>query len=300
MPPTTPGYTFDAGPYFQQVCAPDPVNINLNTLSLLDYDSLVTLSVSGLPAGANAIFSANPILPSESSTLMIETANITDGGFYDVEITAIASGGDTLVRNITFDLVISNFSAVMPTSPANGSSGVVEVPTFEWVGSPNANAYEIEIANNPSFAPSTILETATVVSVTTFSPSVLLEKNELYFWRIRPINECGFGPYSAPQGFHTEVFECAVFESNDIPINISSVGLPVIESTLIINAEGAINDLNISNLKGSHDQVKHLDVSLISPDNTEVLLFSNICGLATTFDMKLDDEAPTEIQCPPQ
>ena len=298
--PTTAGYTFDAGPYFQQICVPEAITINLSTLSLLDYDSLVTLSVSGLPAGANAIFSSNTILPSESATLTIETDNIVDEGFYDIEITAIAAGGETLVRNVTFDLVLNDFSAMAPVSPENGSSGVSEVPVFEWVGSPNANSYDIDIATNPSFAPGTILESATGLTATSFTPTVILEKNELYFWRIRSHNECGDGAYFAPQAFHTEVFECAVFESTNVPLNISSVGTPVVESTMVINSTGEVNDLNIINLKGTHDQVKHLDVSLISPDgNTEVLLFSEICGIATSFDMSLDDEAPTGIQCPP-
>ncbi len=297
--PTTAGYAFDAGPYFQQVCVPNDVVIGLNTISLLDYDSLLNFSISGLPAGANPIFSANPILPSEGAVLTIETEDITEEGFYDIEITAIAIGGDTIKRNVTFDLVLNDFSAISLESPANGSSSVEEVPTFTWIGSPNANSYDIEIASSPSFAPGTILDFATGLTTTDFTPSIVLEKNNLYFWRIRPHNECGYGDFSVPQGFHTEVFECAVFESNNVPLAISAIGTPVIESTLVVNTDGAINDLNIRRLKGSHDLVQHLDVSLISPDNTEVLLFSDICGVATTFNMGLDDESPLDIQCPP-
>ncbi len=297
---TTPGYTFDAGPYFQQVCVPDDVVINLSTLSLLGYDSLLNISISGLPTGANPIFSANPILPSEGGgVLTIETSNIVDEGFYDLEFTVIANEGDTIIRNVTFDLVLNDFSTISLESPANGSSGVAEVPTFTWVGSPNANSYDIEVANNPSFAPGTILDFATGLTTTTFTPSVVLEKNNLYFWRIRPQNECGYGDFSTPQGFHTEVFECAIFESNNVPLNISGIGTPIVESTLVVPSSGAINDLNIQKIKGSHDLVQHLDVSLIGPDDTEVLLFSDICGVATAFNMGLDDESPLDIQCPP-
>jgi subtilisin-like proprotein convertase family protein len=296
---TTPGYTLDAWPYFQQRCVPDNVIIDLSTLSLLGYDSLVSFSVSGLPAGANPIFSANPIVPSENATLTIETEDVVDEGFYDIEISAIAAGGDTLVRNITFTLVLNDFSAITLESPANGSSGVTEVPTFTWIGSPNANTYDIEIADNPSFAPGTIIESATGLTTTSYTPSIVLEKNKLFFWRIRPQNECGYGDYSALLGFHTEVFECSVFESSNVPLNISSVGTPIIESTMVINTQGAINDLNVKKIKGSHDLLQHLDVWLLSPDSTEVLLFSDICGVTTTFNMGLDDQSPLEIQCPP-
>ncbi|MFT5765930.1 MAG: hypothetical protein ACI8X3_003368, partial [Saprospiraceae bacterium] len=295
---TTPGYTLDAWPYYQQRCVPDNVVIDLSTLSLLDYDSLVSFSVSGLPAGANPVFSTNPILPSESATLTIETANIVDEGFYDIQITAMALGGDTIIRNVTFNLVLSDFSALTLQTPVNGSSGVSESPEFTWIGSPNANTYDIEIATSPSFAPGTLLESATGLTTTSYTASVILEKNQLYFWRIHPSNECGYGSYSVPQGFHTEVFECAVFVSDNVPLNISAIGLPVVESILVINTTGAINDLNVKKIKGSHDLVKHIDVSLISPDNTEVVLFSNDCGIATLFNMALDDEAPLDdIQC---
>ena len=59
------------------------------------------------------------------------------------------------------------------------------------------------------------------------------------------------------------------------------------------------SDLNITNIKGQHDLVKHLDVSLISPEGTEVLLFTDLCGNNQFFDFGLDDEAPDPIPCPP-
>ncbi len=295
--PSTPGFAFDAGPYSQQSCAPDDILIELNTLSLLDYDSLVTFSVSGLPAGANAIFSSNPVTPADNATLTIETANIVDEGFFAIDITAIAQGGDTLVRPATFTIVLNDFSAVQPVSPANGSAAISELPTFTWDGSPNAFTYDIEIATNPSFAPGTIIETATT-NLTTYTPTIVLDKNTLYFWRIRPKNVCGDGEYSVPQGFHTEVFVCSTHESTNVPLNISGVGTPVVESTLVINSQGEINDLNVTKLKGAHDWVEHIDAHLISPDGVEVLLFSDICGASTIFNLGLDDQAPSDIQCP--
>ncbi len=292
------GYAFSAGPFNQQVCAPDDVVFNLNTISLLDYDSPVTFSVEGLPTGAVANFSSNPVVPSEDLTLNIDITSVTDEGFYDIEVIGIAAGGDTLVRPLTFDIVLNDFSALAPVGPANGSSGVTELPTFTWDPSPNAVSYDIEIASSPSFAPGTIIESATGIIGSSFEPASVLEKNNLFFWRVRASNECGPGAFSVPQGFHTELFECATF-GTEIAVNISGVGTPTIESPLVINSQGTVNDLNVINLKGAHDLVQHLDVSLIGPDNTEVLLFSEICGVATVFNLGLNDEAPDDIQCPP-
>ncbi len=295
--PDAPGYAFSAGPFNQQICVPEDIVIDLNTISLLDYDSLITFSVDGLPAGATPVFSTNPVTPSENATLTIDTENITDEGFFSIDIQAIAQGGDTLIRTVTFDLVINDFTAMAPVSPANGSSGNIESPEYTWQGTPNATEYEIQIASSPSFEASTIVETA-ITSNTSFNPTQILETSELYFWRIRAINECGAGEFTVPQAFHTEVFECSSFK-NEIPANISGIGTPTIESELVVNSQGEINDLNVTKVKGSHDLVQHLDVSLVAPDNTEVLLFSDICGVATVFNLGLDDEAPLEIQCPP-
>lgn len=297
--PDAPGYAFSAGPFSQQACAPSAISYDLNTISLLGYDSLINFSVSGLPAGANALFSKNPALPSEGSVLTIETANITDEGLHTIDIQAIATGGDTLVRTVTFDIVLNDFSDMIPVSPANGSSGIDEVPAFSWDPSPNAIFYDIEIADSPTFSPTSIIETAAGLTNPTYTPEIVLEKNTLYFWRIRAENECGKGTFTAPQGFHTQIFTCSSFESINVPVGISGVGTPTVESTLVINSQGDVNDLNIKNVKGAHNLVRHLDLSLVGPDETEVVLFSGICGVATVFNMGLDDEASLDIQCPP-
>ena len=60
-----------------------------------------------------------------------------------------------------------------------------------------------------------------------------------------------------------------------------------------------INDLNVTKVKGNHDKVNHLDVSLVSPSDTEVILFSDVCITTSTFNAGFDDEAPNNISCPP-
>jgi len=269
-------------------------------LSLLGYDSLVSFTVNGLPNGAIPVFSANPTLPSEGSILTIETDNVTEEGNYELEIIAIAPNADTAYRTVFFDIVNSDFSDFEPLFPENGSSGVSELPLFEWIGTPNANAYSIEIATNPIFGDS-IIDSGTGITGTSYTPSIVLEKNKLYFWRISAYNECGSKYYEDIQAFHTETFECASYESNNVPVNISNVGTPTIESSLVIPIDGIINDLNVSQVKGNHDRVNHIDVSLISPANTEVELFGGVCVTSSSFDLGLDDEAPAQVgsQCPP-
>lgn len=298
IPASESGYALNVFPYDQQVCIPDPAFVHLDMFSLLGYDSLVSFTINGLPEGAVPVFSANPALPSEGSTLTIETDNVTEEGIYALEITATAPNADTSYRTVFIKIVNSDFSGFEPLTPVNGSSGVSELPTFSWAGTPNADAYSIEIATSPVFGDS-IVDSATGIAATSYTPSIVLEKSTLYFWRIFAYNECGSKVYEDIQAFHTETFLCANYESVNVPINISNVGTPTIESAIIIPVDGNINDLNITKVKGNHDKVNHIDVSLISPANTEVVLFGGVCIATSTFNAGFDDEAPSEIQCPP-
>jgi subtilisin-like proprotein convertase family protein len=57
--------------------------------------------------------------------------------------------------------------------------------------------------------------------------------------------------------------------------------------------------LNVAKIKGEHDLLKHLRVTLISPSGTSVKLFENICGNVSQFNFGLNDEAAFPIACPP-
>ena len=297
IPASQPGYALNVSPYSQRICAPDPGIINLEMMSLLGYDSLVSFEVSGLPPGAVPVFSLNPALPSEGSLLSIETENAEEG-IFEMEIMATAPNLDTAYRTVVIEIVEFEFPTFAPVEPMNGSAGVTELPTFLWMGSVNAESYNIEIATSPVFGNS-IVEAAYEITDTSYIPTGLLEKNTLYFWRISSNNVCGTKYFDQIQAFHTETLSCTNYESLDVPINISNIGTPTIESNIIIPIDGTISDLNVVGLKGSHDAVNHIDVSLTSPANTEVDLFGGVCFTSTSFNLGLDDAAPSGVLCPP-
>ena len=280
------------------ICLPDPAVFDISTSSILGYDSLLNFQVNGLPPNAEASFSQNPLTPSETAQLTIDLDAVTEEGIYTLEILAITPGADTSYRYVDIELVYSNFEDVALIGPADGNNGVEELPTFTWVGSPYANSYEIEIATSPAFG-TTIFETASGITLTSYTPSQLLKKNTAYFWRVRPVNICGPGDYTRIYALHTETLSCAAYSSEDGPLFISAQGLPSVESIIDINASGTINDFNIPKIKGRHDLIKHIDLSLISPAGTEVLLFSDLCGNTTLLDIGFDDQAPSDIPCPP-
>jgi subtilisin-like proprotein convertase family protein len=74
---------------------------------------------------------------------------------------------------------------------------------------------------------------------------------------------------------------------------------PTIESTIEVTESGTISDINIPFLKANYQPVKSLKISLISPMGTEVVLYDQTCGNTVNMSIGFDDEAPSEITCPP-
>ena len=300
--PTIPGYTFSVGPFDQKVCLPDDAVLEINTLSLLDYDSLIQVEIlSGLPAGAVANFSSNSIVPSENATLTIDMENVTVGGIYPIQIQAHVPGEDTIIQEIQVEVVATDFSDLETLTPANQDQGVSELPNFTWNPSAAAQQYIIEVATSPTFDNNTIVDMATV-NGNSYQIGVQLEVSSVYYWRLRPLNECLDGTWSPIKAFATKSFSCNTEKSTHPSIVISANGTPTIESIINVPTDGIINDLNIVQILGNHTSLKELEVSLTSPDGTEVILFSELPCNSSTIVMGLDDEAADAINenCPPQ
>ncbi|HFB99936.1 MAG TPA: hypothetical protein ENJ53_03940, partial [Phaeodactylibacter sp.] len=298
VPPTQPGFAYFITPNLQAVCLPDNATIDIVTDSLFGYNDAITYHItSAIPTGIIASFSANPALPSEGSVLTLDMSNYTFSDTFEVTIQAIASGLDTAYRTVTVRTIGNNFLDLAMESPADGATGAPELQQFSWHSGQSAEQYFIQIARSPTFEASTI-HAEMMTTDTFFSPPTQLDISRPYYWRVRGFNECGAQDFLPTQSLHTLVFSCETYENNASQ-NISSAGLPTIEHKITVSSGGAISDLNVAKIKGYHNNMNHLDVSLISPVGTEVLLFSNQCLISTNFDFGLDDEAAQEINCPP-
>ena len=298
---TTPNYSLAIAPNTQQVCLPDVVELEINTVSLLDYEEPINMSiVEGLPSDAVATFSNNPIQPGENAQLNIDFGDVLVEDTYEVLVEAIAPDADTTYRTITLTTVSNDFSTMELLSPADGTSGASGTPTFIWDTSVDADFYDIQIATNPSFSAESLVEEATGLTVSEYIPSIILEENTLYYWRVIPFNECGFGKGPTVKAFHTESLSCGSNLGEDTPIFITSSGAPTVESKINILDDGTISDINIPKLQGSHEFFSDISVTLTSPAGTVVTLFAGKCAnFNGTFNLTLDDEAPDAFSCPP-
>jgi len=299
-PPTSPGFTLNISNQYQQICVPGAAQVELMTDTLLGFDSLVTFDIlEGLPDNVVIAFSANPVTAGGASTLSLDMNNVTEDGVFEVVLRAVAPGADTVLQTLIFSIVNNDFSALQLLQPANGVSDIGFLTDFSWTDLSNADFYDFELATDPTFAAEFILDSASGLTEGNYTPVVSLAENELYFWRVRPSNECGTAAFSAPFAFHTFTVACSPFSSSDVPVTIPAAGTPTVTSELTVLDNGIINDLNVTKVKGFHDAVPDLEIRLVSPEGTKVVLMSAQCGNTSIFDVGFDDEAPFEIQCPP-
>jgi len=87
------------------------------------------------------------------------------------------------------------------------------------------------------------------------------------------------------------------FSSSDTPIVIDSSGTPTITSSLSVSGlTGSITDVNVEfNITHTYDE--DLQVTLIAPDGTRVLLVSQVGGSDDNFtNTQLDDDASVHIE----
>ncbi|MFK7771244.1 MAG: reprolysin-like metallopeptidase, partial [Saprospiraceae bacterium] len=297
-PPSQPGFSYFTTPNFQEICLPESAMVDIVTDSLLGYNDAITYNITTtLPTGITSTFSANPALPSEGSSLILDLSNYGIPDTFDITIQAIAMGLDTSYRTVTIQTIGNDFSDLVIETPTDGATGVPELQQFNWHSAQFADQYFIQIARSPTFDPSTIHEQI-ITTDTFFSPTTQLEVSTPYYWRVQASNECGDQDFLPTRSFHTLVFACEVYENNTSE-TIPSTGQATIENKITVPVGGSISDVNISKIRGNHSNMNHLDVSLISPQQTEVVLFSNICLITTNFDFGLNDEAAQSIICPP-
>lgn len=298
--PAQPSFTFGLAADVSTICLPGTFSTDILSAGVLGFNSPVNLSIDGnFPPGATASFTQNTITPGQPSTLNIDLHQVAVAGTFVFNVKAVVSGNtDTLVRPVTLSLLRNDFSGLALDLPLDGSQNLGLIQSVYWNKGLDAKTYDVQVSKSATF--DVILATKTNTALDTFKIPVQLEKSTAYYWRVRPINECGAADWTDPFFFSTYVENCNSFTANDLPKVISANGTPTIESKIVINAGGTISDVNITKIKGNHEFFKDLNARLISPAGTEVVLFADKCGNTNgPFDFGLDDVAPGGFICPP-
>lgn len=283
------------GPECGDVCLPATFTATFSTVASTGFAEMINFDANGLPAGAVAVFSPNPVTAGETTTMSLDMSAVTASGLFSITVTADANGFTTQERIVELNALSSDFSALELMLPKGSGNSIL--PNYEWSSLPNAATYEIEVATDLAFT--NIVDAAADLGSNVYSSGATLEENTIYFWRVRASNECGTGEYVDGGAFRTISQACTTYPSTDVTTIPSGNGNSV---TAIINVPGGtVDDINIRNITGQYNAFGDLTFDLISPlANTVRLMNQQPCGSATPFNFGFDDESPvSNLPCPP-
>ena len=247
-------FTVDATPAALNVCAPGDAAYTVNVGKLGVFAGAVTLSASGNPAGTTASFSASPVTPPGSSTLTIGNTGAALAGSYTITVTG-TSGALTHQAAAALNLTSGSPAAPALTAPANGSTGQPTTPTFTWnavrgaVTAMTSRSRPIPPSPPSSFRPSGLTGTG-------FTPGAALSSDTVYYWRVRAVNPCGAGGYSATAAFRTAASGTSSF-CRTVSLAIPDNNATGVSDTQTVGAAGPLTDLNVS-VRATHTWVGDL------------------------------------------
>jgi subtilisin-like proprotein convertase family protein len=297
-----PTYTLISDLNYDNLCLPETVTATFTAGSVLGYDEPVNLAVDDteLPERLSATFDREQVLPGQTATLTLNLEEVNISGRVTVPVIVTAPGLDTSRREIILDVVSNDFDDLMLASPTEGTEGIVLTTDFDWTDAINAEAYDFQIATSASFAPATIFEEATELIGTEYTPEEFLEANQLYFWRVRPVNSCGPGPWAPVNTFRTISSQCDTYTYDDPAVGLpGSGGAFTRQANIFVDRRGTINDLNLPNVTVNYQFVSKITVSLTSPSNKTVVLYEENCFSTNSLNLGFDDDAPIAVVCPP-
>jgi hypothetical protein len=195
------GFRFDTDPDSYDLCSPpaDEAVYTIEVAQLGDFDETVTLSASGVPAGAIVDFTIDSAVPPFTSVMTVSSLIGAAPDAYTIEI---LGSSPSMERSTPVYLEISDGVPGAPTltSPADGDSDVPLLPELTWEPAVQAREYELEIATDAGFT--NVVYSATT-DETSHTPDTHLDTRTRYYWHVRGVNVCGQGGYSEPFDFLT-------------------------------------------------------------------------------------------------
>ena len=193
------------------ICAPDPAVYGITvTQETPGFFNPVTLSILGVPDGALAEFTVNPVTPTLTSTLTISQTNLAAPGTYDMDLVGVETT-NTFTATIMLDLFNSTPDLATLLTPTDGAVDQPLQPVFTWEGAPFSSLYNFRLDRNPLFTQPLLVEE---LEEPTFTPLSPLEGGKCYWWSVQDQNTCGEGAWADP--FHFSTASLGVNFSDDI------------------------------------------------------------------------------------
>ncbi|MEM9930575.1 MAG: proprotein convertase P-domain-containing protein, partial [Bacteroidota bacterium] len=302
LPAVEPTYTLEPEIRYSEVCLPDVLTIDFNSSSILDFTTPIALSIedTGFPEGTLTSLSSENLTPGETSTLTIDLSEVRFSGNLAFSIAVAVEGRDTTRREIVLNITDNDYSDLAAVLPAEGTTGINLTTDFDWTEAINADDYEFELATSATFAENTIVERATGLAITEYTPTDFLENNTLFFWRVRGTNNCGPGVWAPTSSFRTNNIACEEYTYDGNPVGLPGSGPSFVrESTIFIEEVGTISEVKVPNVNVQYNFASKVKLTLVSPAGTRVVLYDEKCFSTNKVDLGFDDNAPVAVECPP-
>jgi hypothetical protein len=173
--PVGPDFLVSASPSSQTVAPGSGTNYSVTINPSGGFNGQASLSVSGLPLGANGSFSQTPA--NGSATLSVTTSSNTPAGSFALTITGV-SGTLTHTTTVTLvvslpDFTLSGSPASQTVAPGGGTGyGVTISPTNGFASQVSLSVDGLPDGANGSFAPNPVTASSTLsVTTTTSTPT---------------------------------------------------------------------------------------------------------------------------------
>ncbi len=311
--PATPNFTLSATPASSSVTAGGSAGFTVSSAASGGFASNITLSATPAISGVSYSFSTNPIGPSGSSTLTCTTTTAATPGTYTV---TISGTGGSLTRSTSVQLTINapssgnpvrTFSAApnlaVPDNNTTGVTSTINVADSLTVSSisvstviPHTYQGDVEVAligpdnttvllhNRTGGAADNVTTTFAIVTTPAQALSAFNGKNTAGAWRlrVRDLAATDVGTLSSWKitfnGERSATVNLAVPDNNTTGVS----------NTFNYTQTGTVSAVKVR-VNVTHPYKGDLEVALIGPDNTTVLLHNRTGGSADNVNTVFPD-----------
>jgi subtilisin-like proprotein convertase family protein len=253
-----------------------------------------TFSIDGQPTNATVNLSETSLTEDGTFTVTFENLENVAFGTYPISVTG-TNGSETTTIHLQLK-VLHAFSGeeVVRLSPENGLTGTTTAKIdFSWESYNNAETYLIEVSENPSFNTILFFENNDDLEFSIEG----LQSETIYYWRIKPENECVSGDFSSIYSFQTGISDCSnTYEATDFSMASIAITAEVTGYVPFNVTDNIIVDKILVTTDITHTYVQDMLISLEAPESIEgttVVLLENPCNgtddINTTFDDSAED-----------
>ena len=184
----------------QNICQGDPALFRIGVGNQFTLPP-VALSISGEPDSATVAIMPSTLetLPGISELAISDTGAVAAGS-YDIAVTGLGIDPNFLETHVELN-VFDSAPIAGPglIAPADEAINQPIMPTFIWTEIGDASSYTLEIDDDPEFG--SIEYTASGIVGSSHKPTIELDFETQYSWRVRGDNPCGSGSLSTVFSF---------------------------------------------------------------------------------------------------